>query len=79
MRTHRIVAPAPGFDEHMCVFQGVEDLSIQKLILELTDVTPIWRMAPAIIRSCAVSACTYRSLATCRGIDVGSAKRLTFR
>jgi hypothetical protein len=49
VRTRGVGVPPPALDNNLRLPQAVQDLAIQKLVPELTSVTPIERIASATL------------------------------
>jgi hypothetical protein len=64
MRPHAVGVLSPARDHNFGLPQRVENLSIQQFVSQPTSVTPIERIASAMLRPCETSTSTWRSLAT---------------
>jgi hypothetical protein len=56
--------PAPTFDNDLSLSERVEDLAADQLVLQATSLTPIRRIATAMLWPCETSTSTCLSLAT---------------
>jgi len=50
VRPDGIVVPAPAFDNDLSLSERVEDLTADKLVSQATSLTPIWRIASAMMQ-----------------------------
>ena len=64
MRPNGIVVTAPTLDYDLGLLQRVEDLAIEQFVTQATSLTPIRRIASAMLVPCETSRLTCLSLAT---------------
>jgi len=64
MRTDGVVVTAPAFDDDLRLFQCVEDFTVEQFVTQATSLTPIWRIASAILWPCETRTSTCRSFVT---------------
>ena len=64
MGPYGVVVATPALDDDLGFSQGVEDLAIEQFVTQTNSLTPIWRIASAMLAPCETSTSTCRSLAT---------------
>ena len=64
MRPNGIIVTAPTLDYDLGFPQRVEDLAIEQFVTQATSLTPIWRIASAMLWPCETSTSTCLSFAT---------------
>lgn len=64
MRSDRVAVVPPALDDDLSFPRRLDDLAVEQLIAQATSLTPIWRVAWAILCPCKISTSTCRSFAT---------------